>query len=494
MNPITTSIARKVGRPLSLSHKSGGALIVAINRDSSIGTINGLATFIPATTMTNAARINMVLRVVLELEAFNLVNISFANNLQSIRAVRIIVICYTVAIEFSGQLQEYKREMTAATSSIEMITDLVGFDTTSRNSNLELIEFVKGYLEQFGIASELVFDDERRKANLFATIGATDRGGVALSGHTDVVPVDGQKWDTDPYEINRTDDRLFGRGTCDMKSFIAVCLAKVPQIVEKNLETPIHFAFSYDEEIGCVGVRTLLRELEQRPNKPRLCVIGEPTGMRVVRAHKGKISRRCTIHGLEAHSGLAHIGVNAVEAVAEIIAFLKGFARMFRDEGPFDYEFDPPYTTVHTGTVKGGTALNIVPKLCTFETEIRHLPNDDPDLIWNQLHEFIDNEILPEMQAVYPEASIVWEEISIIPALSTSDKKLIQMTQELSNTTGTGCVSFGTEGGLFEDIGIPSVVCGPGYIDQAHKPNEYIDISQIQKCEQFVDNLLERLN
>ncbi|MDE0308315.1 MAG: acetylornithine deacetylase [Acidiferrobacterales bacterium] len=384
--------------------------------------------------------------------------------------------------------------MATSKSSIDLITDLVGFDTTSRNSNLELIEFVKGYLEQFGISSELVFDRDRRKANLFATIGAADLGGVALSGHTDVVPVDGQKWETDPYRIDRKDDRLFGRGTSDMKSFIAVCLAKVPQMIERNLATPIHFAFSYDEEIGCVGVRTLLRELEQRPNKPRLCVIGEPTGMRVVRAHKGKISRRCTIHGLEAHSGLAHIGVNAVEAAAEIIAFLKRRAREFRDEGPFDHEFDPPYTTVHTGTVKGGTALNIVPKLCAFEAEIRHLPNDDPDRVWDQLQKFIENDILPEMNAVYPDASIEWEELSVIPALSTSDDSLIRMTQELSHTTGTGCVSFGTEGGLFENIGIPSVVCGPGYIDQAHKPNEYIEVSQVQKCEQFVDNLLARLS
>ena len=169
-------------------------------------------------------------------------------------------------------------------------------------------------------------------------------------------------------------------------------------------------------------------------------------------------------------------------------------ARQFRDQGPFDREFDPPYTTVHTGTVRGGTALNIVPKLCAFEAEIRHLPNDDPDLVWNQLHDFIDTEILPEMRAVYPQASVVWEVLSTIPALSTSDENLIQLAQELSDTSGTGCVSFGTEGGLFENIGIPSVVCGPGYIDQAHKPNEFIDIDQVRKCEQFVDNLLARLD
>ena len=383
--------------------------------------------------------------------------------------------------------------MSHGKSTLELITDLVGFDTTSRNSNLELIEFIKGYLEGFGISSELVFDNERRKANLYATIGPDDTGGIALSGHTDVVPVDGQDWDTDPYRIERKQDRLFGRGTSDMKSFIAVCLAKVPEIVDRNFNTPIHFAFSYDEEIGCVGVQTLLRELEQRPNKPRCCIIGEPTGMHVIRSHKGKISKRCTIHGLEAHSGLAHTGVNAVEAAAELIAFLKRQARIFRDQGPFDLAFGPPYTTVHTGTVQGGTALNIVPKFCAFDAEIRHLPQDDPDQVWAKLQEYIDNEILPEMQAVYPEASIDWEVLSTIPALLTSEQDLITLAQDLSDTAGSGCVSFGTEGGLFENIGIPSVVCGPGHIDQAHKPNEFIDVAQIEKCEQFIDNLLDRM-
>ncbi len=378
--------------------------------------------------------------------------------------------------------------------SIALIQDLVAFDTTSRNSNLELIEFIKGYLEDYGISSELVFDADRRKANLFATIGANDVGGVALSGHTDVVPVDGQKWNTDPYGLSRKDNRLYGRGTSDMKSFIAVCLSKLPQIIERNLETPIHFAFSYDEEIGCVGVRTLLRELENRPHKPKSCVIGEPTNMEVVRAHKGKTSKRCTVHGLESHSGMAHLGVNAVEAAAEIVAFLKNKARKFRDEGPFDYEFDPPYTTVHTGTISGGTALNIVPKFCEFEAEIRNLPGYDSNLVWDQVQHLIDNSILPEMRATYPNAKIEWEVQSIIPDLSTSDRNLIRLTQELSETVGTNCVSFGTEGGLFEEIGIPSVVCGPGNIAQAHKPNEFIEVAQVQKCEEFLDKLLNRLH
>ena len=384
--------------------------------------------------------------------------------------------------------------MSSAKSSFELIEDLVSFDTTSRNSNLELIEFIKGYLEDFGVRSELVYDATGKKANLFATIGAGDKGGVALSGHTDVVPVDGQNWSTDPYRISQLDGRLYGRGTSDMKSFIAVCLAKVPQIIEQNLETPVHFAFSYDEEIGCVGVRTLLEELAGRANKPRACLIGEPTGMKVVRAHKGKISKRCSIHGLESHSGLAHIGVNAVEAAAEIIAFLKKEARQFRDGGPFDDEFSPRYTTVHTGVVRGGTALNIVPKFCEFEAEIRYLPKDDPELVWDRLQRFIDSVILPEMQAVFPQARIEWEEISTIPKLASSDDDLIRLAQDISNTTGTACVSFGTEAGLFEEIGIPSVVCGPGFIDQAHKPDEFIETDQVRKCETFIDNLIDRLD
>ena len=378
--------------------------------------------------------------------------------------------------------------------SLDLVTRLIGFDTTSRNSNLELIEFIRGYLEDYGISSELVFNAERTKANLFATIGAKDRGGFALSGHTDVVPTDGQDWKTDPYQVEQIGSRLYGRGTSDMKSFIAVCLTKTPQIIEKNLELPVHFSFSYDEEIGCIGVRTLLDVLEQRANKPRACLIGEPTGMAVVRAHKGKISRRCTIHGLESHSGLAHRGVNAVEAAAEIIAILKKYARRFRDEGPFDEEFDPPYTTVHTGTIRGGTALNIVPKLCEFEAEIRHLPTDDPDLVWNEMQQYIDHEILPEMRAVTPDAQIEWEEISAIPELLSSDENLVGLAKQIAGTTETACVSFGTEGGLFEEIGVPSVVCGPGHIDQAHKPNEFIEIEQLKRCERFMDDLLDQLS
>ena len=252
-------------------------------------------------------------------------------------------------------------------SSADMIGRLVGFDTTSRNSNLALIDFVRDYLDGWGIPSELVFDGERRKANLYATIGPEDKGGIVLSGHTDVVPVDGQPWESDPFALKEADDRLYGRGTCDMKSFVAVALALVPEFLARGLKTPVHFAFSYDEEVGCLGVRGLLAELRQRPVKPRGCIVGEPTMMRPVIAHKGRKSMRCHIHGKEAHSALTHEGVNAVEVAAEIVTYLRSMARRKREQGPFDQDFTPPYTTIHTGVLKGGTALNIVPRDCELE-------------------------------------------------------------------------------------------------------------------------------
>ncbi len=378
--------------------------------------------------------------------------------------------------------------------TIELIKKLVSFDTTSRNSNLELIEFVRGELDRLGVTSELVYDRERRKANLFATLGPADRGGIVLSGHTDVVPVDGQSWDTDPYAVVEREGRLYGRGTSDMKSFIAVSLAYAPQIIARNLETPVHFSFSYDEEVGCVGVRGLLDELARRPVKPTGCIVGEPTRMEVVRAHKGKLSARCCVHGLECHSGLAHRGVNAVEAAAETVAFLKAMARRFRDQGPYDGEYDPPYTTVHTGVMRGGTALNIVPKECSFEFEFRYLPEQDPQALLAEVRAFTERRLLPEMQAVSPQAGFEWEELSGIPGLSgDAQTVVVGLAQHLTGSRESGKVSFGTEAGLFEQAGIPAVVCGPGSIAQAHKPNEFIDREQIARCEAFVEALLDRL-
>jgi acetylornithine deacetylase len=384
---------------------------------------------------------------------------------------------------------------TTAFTSRQMIDRLIGFDTTSRDSNLALIDFVRSYLAEFGVESELVHDETRRKANLYATIGPKDIGGVMLSGHTDVVPVDGQDWHSEPFKVTEKDGRLYGRGTSDMKSFLAIVLALLPEFTSRRLKTPVHLALSYDEEVGCLGVRRLIAELAKRPVRPRLCIVGEPSEMRPIVAHKGKKSWRCHVHGFECHSSLAHTGVNAVEAAAELVAYLKGMARRYRDKGPFDADFSPPYTTIHTGTIKGGTALNIVPKDCAFEFEFRYLPGDAPDAIFTELRRFAEEKLLPEMHAARPETGIEFEEMSEFPGLSTaSDAEATQLALALSGANATGKVSFGTEAGLFQEAGIPTVICGPGSIEQAHKPDEFIALDQIRQCEAFIRRLVDRVS
>ena len=381
--------------------------------------------------------------------------------------------------------------MTAPTS-IEMITKLVGFDTTSRDSNLALIDWVEAYLADLGVKSERSWDADKRKANLFATIGPEDKPGIVLSGHTDVVPVDGQDWTSDPFKLVQKDGKLIGRGASDMKGFLGVVLAKTPDFVKRQPKTPLHLAFTYDEEVGCLGVRTLLTELARRPVRPRACVVGEPTLMKPVIGHKGKQSVRCHVHGLECHSALAHQGVNAVEAAAELVAYLKGMARRFRDQGPFDPDYSPPYTTVHTGKIQGGTALNIVPKDCTFDFEFRYLPSEDPDVLFGEVQRFAAEKLLPEMRAISAAAGFEFEELSSMAGLDmSSEDEVTRLVMQLSGANGTGKVSFGTEGGLYQDFGIPTIVCGPGSIEQAHKPDEWIEIEQLAAAERFMDRLLD---
>ena len=366
----------------------------------------------------------------------------------------------------------------------EMIERLVAFDTTSRNSNLALIDFIRDYLDGHGIASELVFDDSGIKANLYATVGPAGIGGVMLSGHTDVVPVDGQDWHTDPFAIVERDGRLYGRGSADMKGFIAIALALLPELIEARPKTPIHLSLSYDEEVGCLGVRGLIAKLAGRADKPRLCIVGEPTEMRVATGHKGKRSVRCDVRGFEVHSSLTHLGVNAVEAASELVAQLKAMARRRRAEGPFDPAYEPPYTTIHTGVIQGGTALNIVPKDCRFDFECRLLPGDRAEPILQELRDFAAARVVPEMRAVRPETGVSFSEISGFPALSTpDDAEVTRLALMLSGGNSTGKVAFGTEGGLFSEAGIPAIVCGPGSIEQAHKPDEFVALDQIARCE-----------
>jgi acetylornithine deacetylase len=373
-------------------------------------------------------------------------------------------------------------------TSTELLAKLVAFDTTSRNSNLALIDFVRNYLDGLGVKSLLIADESGGKANLYATLGPQDRPGVMLSGHTDCVPVDGQDWTSDPFKLVERDGRYYGRGTADMKSFIACVLALVPEFLA--LARPVHLAFSHDEEVGMLGAKRLVRQMQQMPVKPHSCVVGEPTAMQVIVAHKGKLSVRCEVKGLECHSALTHAGVNAVEAAAEVVAYLKRMARRFRDQGPYDPDFTPPYTTVHTGLIHGGIALNVVPKDCGFSFEFRHLPQQDAEVLLEEVKRYAETWLLPEMRAVFPGAGFVWHRQSDYPALLDADNRsFAQTARSLCGCLFSGKVSFGTEAGLYQDIGIPAIVCGPGSIEQAHKPDEYIEAKQIGVCEEFLRRL-----
>ena len=379
--------------------------------------------------------------------------------------------------------------------SLTILGRLIAFDTTSRNSNLALIDYVRAYLDDLSVPYRLTFDDKGEKANLFATLGPSDvSGGYVLSGHTDVVPVDGQDWETDPFILTEKEGKLYGRGTADMKTFVAVVLAALPVFLKRGLRVPIHIALSYDEEVGLVGVRRLIADMCDNNLAPEGCIVGEPTNMRVVASHKGKRSYRCTVRGLEAHSSLAPVGVNAVEYAGAVIAFLQQMSREFRTEGPFDDEYDCPHTTIHVGLVRGGTALNIVPADCFFEFEFRHLPGDDPEGIFQKILNYVDRKLLPEMQAVHPDASILFEPMAVIPSLDTDEDALVtQLAKAVTGENNIRKVSYNCEACLFHGAGVPTIICGPGEIDQAHKPNEFIEIGQIAKCESFMRGLMEKV-
>ena len=380
--------------------------------------------------------------------------------------------------------------------SLPMLRELIGFDTTSRNSNLELIDYVREYLSSHGVESHLTYDDTKGKANLYATLGPVDAsGGLILSGHTDVVPVDGQDWSTDPFALTEIDGKYYARGTADMKAFVAVCLTMVPEFLRRDLERPIHIALSYDEEVGLVGVRRLIEDLQRRNVLPSACIVGEPTSMRVVVAHKGKRSYRCHVRGKEAHSSLAPTGVNAVEYAAALIAFLQQMARRQQHDGPFDEDYDIAHTTVHVGTVHGGTALNIVPADCQFDFEIRHLPQDDPEQMFEEVERFVKDRLLPEMQAVCPDADIRFTPLSVIPTLNTDeDHEITRLAKALTGANAVHKVAYNCEAGLFHQARVPTIICGPGHIEQAHKPNEFIEAEQIARCEAFVLRLAEQFS
>ncbi len=384
--------------------------------------------------------------------------------------------------------------MAAATmNSEEILARLIAFDTTSTKSNLELIDFVRNLLDDQGIASQLVPSEDGGRANLYATIGRDDIGGVMLSGHTDVVPTTGQDWHSDPYRMQTGDDRLTGRGACDMKGFIACVLAALPRISEQPLQTPIHLAFSYDEEIGCVGAKRLVETMAGFEVKPRLGVIGEPTDMAMVLGHKGKASYRVTVTGLSCHSAYISDGVNAVEYAAELIAFIRAMNRRVREQ-QLDQSYSVPHSTFHVGNVRGGTALNIVPKSCEFEFEIRNLPQQDIEALVHDIRHYADDVLLADMRARYPEAAIEFTELSYYPGLHTDPAStVIAYTRAINPVDRIGDnVSFGTEAGLFDDIGVNCLVCGPGSIAQAHKPDEFVLREQLRYCDEMLENLVHR--
>ncbi|WP_434718306.1 acetylornithine deacetylase [Paraburkholderia sp. A1BS-2L] len=375
-------------------------------------------------------------------------------------------------------------------TSRDLLESLIGFATVSRDSNLKLIEFIRDYLAQLHIECELFYNAERTKANLFATIGPRDRGGIVLSGHTDVVPVDGQAWNVDPFRLSEQDGRLYGRGTADMKGYLASALAAVPLFLESELKIPVHLAFSYDEEVGCLGVRPMLAELEKRPHKPLLCLIGEPTELKPVLGHKGKLAMRCQVKGAACHSAYAPYGVNAIQHAARLINRLEEIGERLARPEHHDERFDPPYSTVQTGVIKGGRALNIVPAECEFDFEVRALPGFDASQVADDLQAYAQTELLPKMRAVKSDTEIRFELLSSYPGLATPpDSEAARILSMLSGSREFGTVAYGSEGGLFNFAGIPAVVCGPGSMDQGHKPDEYLTVEQLHGC----DSMMKRV-
>jgi len=381
----------------------------------------------------------------------------------------------------------------ARMESKELLTRLVGFDTVSRNSNLAAIDFIRDYLDGQGIASRLTFDDTRQKANLFATIGPADRPGLILSGHSDVVPVDDQDWSSDPFRMVDSDGRWYGRGTADMKGFIATVLALVPELKARAKRAPVHLAFSYDEEVGCAGVGRLIEQIGMAEARPFACLIGEPTGMVPMVGQKGLHSFRCRVHGRESHSSLAPYGVNAVEAAAETITRIKAIARRIATEGPFNHGFDPPYSTLHCGTVHGGTAQNIVPALCDFSFEVRNIPGHDVDAIFAEIERYARDEIEPQMTRIDPATGFKFQTRSRLPDYAIdAQHDAVRLVQSALGSDEVGHASFMTEAGLFGRAGIPTIICGPGGIGQAHKPDEFIEADEIARCEAFLLRLAEQ--
>ncbi len=379
-------------------------------------------------------------------------------------------------------------------TTAELLARLVSFDTTSRNSNLALIDFVRGYLDGLRVPYRISADPTGQKANIHALIGPQGSGGLALSGHVDTVPVDGQAWTGDPFALRRRDHKLVARGSCDMKGFVAACLAGVPDILARPLARPLHLFISYDEEIDCGGAKRLIEDLVVSGLRPDMCVVGEPSGMKPILAHKGKLDLAVRVRGLAGHSSEPSKGVNAVQAAGEALAWIAREARRLATEGPFQHGFEPPHTTIHAGTVEGGTILNIIPQHAAFTMEWRPIPGDAPRQHVERLRGWIGETIEPAMKAVDPACGFAFDVALEMPGMAlAADHPLATTVKQITGSDTAGKVAYGTEGGFFESAGIPTIICGPGHIAQAHQPDEWIAESELEACDRFIRRLADAL-
>lgn len=377
--------------------------------------------------------------------------------------------------------------MTPAAGSLELIERLIAFPTVSCRSNLDLVAWVEELLASHGIASRRFGNREGSKANLLATVGPADRPGILLSGHSDVVPVEGQAWSSDPFSARQADGRIYGRGACDMKGFIGLVLALLPRLAAARLAMPVHIALSYDEEVGCAGVRGLVEHLAELPVKPRLALVGEPTEMRIVTAHKGIRVVRTEIRGRAAHSSLPSEGASATVAAARLVAFIDALGEELAEAQ--DHRFTPPFTTFNIGRLEGGSAVNIIAEHASVAWEYRPLPGIDADAVLARVREHAEQAILPRLRATAPEARIDFLLEAAAPALDGEGSEEGEaFLRRLLGANAAHAVSFATEAGLFRNIaGIPAIVCGPGSIEQAHKPDEFVSLDQLARAERMLD-------
>ena len=373
--------------------------------------------------------------------------------------------------------------------ALELAQTLVRMNTVSHNSNLELIHFIRDHLARLGVKSRLTFNEDKTKANLFATLGEGKPAGIILSGHTDTVPWDGQDWTMDPLSALVKDGNLYGRGSADMKAFIGVAVSQAEQFLNSDAPFALHYAFSYEEEIGCFGVKELIADLRDANIQPLACIVGEPTSMIPAIAHKGVYRYKCCVRGKEAHSSLTPHSVNAIEMAARVVGRVRDMAEDFEKNEPRFEGFDVPFSTSSVGQFHGGIADNVVPRDAEFRYEFRDLPTANAAQMQSEVVAYAKS-LEPAMKKVAPAAGFEFETICEIPSfLGSKDDPVTRLAQELSGEKGTTLVAFGTEAGLFKNAGISTVVCGPGSIQQAHQPDEYVSLEQLGRCEAFMQGL-----